>query len=243
METITVAARKGGVGRTMVANNLIWHFVEDPKARVLALDLDPYGIMTKRLHGFQDAGDVNTLFRGDVEVPSGKHVCLGTDSMIDDFSGDRGIELFSQIRRNLARWASHFDYCVIDTPVETSTRSLSSLVVSDHVIVPCEPCPWAIGSLNEYYVGYDPSAEPGAQYHVFVRDHYGFPIARDVVVRQGERRFVLSYVESYTEIDAMHGQATARQIAPQRLDSYRVAKYALSTADFEAIAALGERSG
>lgn len=91
----------------------------------------------------------------------------------------------------------------------------------------------------EYYVGYDPSAEPGAQYHVFVRDHYGFPIARDVVVRQGERRFVLSYVESYTEIDAMHGQATARQIAPQRLDSYRVAKYALSTADFEAIAALG----
>lgn len=150
MKTITIVAEKGGVGKTTIANNLAWHFAGDPKARVLAIDLDPQSNMVSTLTGFEDAGDANDLFREDVEVPNGARVSYGTRTLIEDFSGDAAADYLHRFRQNIARFATHFDYCVFDTPPEWSMRPLAALIVSDHMLIPTEPKKYAIDGLQTF---------------------------------------------------------------------------------------------
>lgn len=138
MKTIVVTAKKGGVGKTTITKNLLWHFIEDEGARVLAIDMDPQNDMRKRLHAFEGAGDVNALFRGEVEVPVGDRMRFSTETVIGELIDEAATDYIFEFRRNMARFAPHFDYCVIDTPVAWGMRLLAALLVCDHLLVPTE---------------------------------------------------------------------------------------------------------
>ena len=148
METIAIVAEKGGVGKTTIANNLAWHFADDPDARVLAIDLDPQSNMVGTLKGFEDAGDVNDLYHGPVDMPTGSRVRYGTRTLIEDFMGERAADYLYQFRLNFARLAPLFDYCVFDTPPEWSMRPLSAMIVSDHMLSVTEPKKYAVDGLQ-----------------------------------------------------------------------------------------------
>ena len=150
METITIVAEKGGVGKTTIANNLAWHFANDPKAKVLAIDLDPQCNMASTLTDFESGGDANDLFRAEIDVGEGRRVSYGTRTLIEDFNGEKGAEYLLHFRQNMVRLAPYFDYCVIDTPPEWSMRPLAALIASDHMLLPTEAKKYAVDGLQSF---------------------------------------------------------------------------------------------
>ena len=152
METIAIVAEKGGVGKTTIANNLAWHFADNKKKRVLAIDLDPQSNMASTLDSFENQGDANELFTGAVAARDmmPRLACFATATQLEDFVGERAADYIQQFRQNFARFAPHFDYCIIDTPGEWSMRPLSALIVCDHMLLPTEPKKYAVEGLQSF---------------------------------------------------------------------------------------------
>ena len=159
---VSVAAQKGGVGKTTTSVNLASALVREHGLRVLLMDVDPQGhvytAMKKQVHAGGGAlSSVLTDERGGREVME-----IATETMLDgldvtpcdprlagaeDLLGTRiGKEFI--LRDALQVTRTHYDVILIDCPPNLGNLTLNALVASDYVLVPCDPSPLAVNGVD-----------------------------------------------------------------------------------------------
>lgn len=138
MKIITVAAPKGGVGKTTTAVNLAVHLAAR-RPGVRFLDLDPQASATLAL----GAEPLRDLLRSEpAPIPDRNLTLFPGGRLLDRAS--RG-EIGSIVRR-----AAHGALLlIIDTPPSMTEITLAALRVGTIVITPIEPVPLALPALEE----------------------------------------------------------------------------------------------
>jgi chromosome partitioning protein len=157
----TLAILKGGSGKTTTSADLAAALVGMGR-RVLAIDLDQQGNLTKRLGVTEDTelsavaadvlvGEASAL---EAAVPSpsvpGVSVLVGSQDLA---SLDQRPEIITSLRDYLPELVDHWDDVVIDTPPALGLLTLSALAAADVVIAPVECATEAydqLGKLNEF---------------------------------------------------------------------------------------------
>ena len=153
MKIWTIAAQKGGVGKTTTTISLAGALLREG-ARVLLVDLDPHGSLTTYC-GFDPDQVEPNLYSLFSAVAEGNMVGIDEMTMataIDDlsiapsstalvtlerrFGLKQGMGL--ALKRSLARAAKHYDYCLIDCPPTLGVLVVNALVCCEQLIVPVQ---------------------------------------------------------------------------------------------------------
>jgi len=190
----TLAILKGGSGKTTTSADLAAALVAMGR-RVLAIDLDQQGNLTKRLGVTEDTelsavaadvlvGEASAL---EAAVPSpsvpGVSILVGSQDLA---SLDQRPEIITSLR-DMPELADHWDDVVIDTPPALGLLTLSALAAADVVIAPVECATEAydqLGKLNEFVAQcVAPRLHVGQRIHWIVPTKYrhGRLIDREVV--------------------------------------------------------------
>lgn len=150
---ITVHSDKGGIGKTTTAA-AIADAARKRGFRVLSVDADPQANLSMVQERFVSDGTASTfglVAHGDEVVPVEGQACVPADreDLADLGDGRLGISptaMRDRIEEALER--GDFDLCVIDTPpAATSFLTISALVASTHVVIPCEPDAFSVAGL------------------------------------------------------------------------------------------------
>ena len=148
MKVISIANRKGGVGKTTTAINLATALSAVGK-KVVVLDLDPQGNATTSLGVAKEKGKPSTY-----EVIIG--MCAAKDAVVHTFLprfdlmpsapdlAAAEIELINlekreyMLKKALADLEDNYDYVVIDCPPSLNLITINALTASDDVVVPLQ---------------------------------------------------------------------------------------------------------
>lgn len=142
MHVYTVALAKGGSAKTATAAEIVATLARMGQ-RVLAIDLDQQGNLTKRLGVTDDtelaavAADVLTggASASDATVPSptvpGAHVIVGTHDLANI---DNKPEVITSLRDYLPTIAGEWDAVVLDTPPAMGLVTLAALAAGDTIV-------------------------------------------------------------------------------------------------------------
>ncbi|CAB1371254.1 Cobyrinic acid a,c-diamide synthase (plasmid) [Denitratisoma oestradiolicum] len=165
MKTIAIANQKGGVGKTTVARNLAFFGIERG-LRVLCVDLDPQKNFSKTLRALRertlgDQGDElqsltgSALFDGDaIELRplacSENAALVAADRELVDVAS-RPLEDLHGPRAALAKLASDYDLCIIDTAPTLGNPLYAALIAADFVVCPCTMDQDAIDGLGDLF--------------------------------------------------------------------------------------------
>ena len=153
---ITIAAQKGGVGKTTtaaaIAQALTWK-----KKKTLLIDADAQG-SASLIYGSEDLGGTYELITGKAtaaeliqETPAG--AIIPASPLIDRL----GIELNntpgrdSLLKAAISPIAADYDYIVIDTAPGLGTCLIQALTAADCVIIPLLCDPQALSGLHNVY--------------------------------------------------------------------------------------------
>lgn len=153
MKTLVVANQKGGVGKSAIATHLAFLGAELGH-RVLAVDVDSQGTMSRNLCGEMDlpAAHAAQLFKGLTPAP----VTCVHNERIDVISGDRALSEVDEmpklaatvLRDSLKRYSAH-GLCVIDPPPTLGKRLKAALAAADFVVMPFSPTRESVDGLGE----------------------------------------------------------------------------------------------
>jgi chromosome partitioning protein len=144
MKTLVLCNQKGGVGKSAVATLLAHHLAQQGR-RVLAIDLDHQGNLTKplRLSGRAAVSSVasDALLTGTPPVlPANPVVLVPGDRAL--LGLERQPALHTPFARNfrafLAAVDAAFDVCVIDTNPNPDIRVIAALASADFVLSPIQ---------------------------------------------------------------------------------------------------------
>lgn len=158
MKVLTVAAGKGGTGKTTTAVSIAGVLAEQGK-RVLVIDLDSQGTATTYLGAKAEGRALLDLFLeggslADIVKPS----CVeGVDIVPASIALARAETLAQEpgaqaILRERVRElpAKRWDFVVVDTPPGLGFLFISGLVAADAVVVPVEASTTAVGTLDGF---------------------------------------------------------------------------------------------
>ena len=144
MKTVVLANHKGGVGKSAVAT-LMAHYFAVRKDRVLAIDLDHQGNLTKPLQ-MSGRATVAAVTSDLLMTTVGSTVSPGSMVLVPSgpalISLERQPTLHTPFARNLRAFLlamdSLFDVCVIDTHPSPDIRLIAALASSDFVLCPIQ---------------------------------------------------------------------------------------------------------
>lgn len=139
MKTLVVSNQKGGVGKSTLVVHLA-HYAAEAGARVLVVDLDPQQNTTHTLDVYSTGAVASTLFAAAAIAlkPSGEKIDLiSADYALIDL--DRApMSAADLLSKQLAKLASNYDLCVIDTAPAAGLRMIAALKTADYVVSPIE---------------------------------------------------------------------------------------------------------
>ena len=162
-EIITVANRKGGVGKTTTTLNLAYSIKELGK-KVLVIDLDPQANLT-RCFDVENPENIKTighLLMAELEeeenysvkdyvisydeidlIPSSIYLPATETQMRSETGSERILsEIIEQVRE-------HYDYILIDTSPALNILTINALCASDSVLVTADIQMFAVLGVNE----------------------------------------------------------------------------------------------
>ena len=162
-EIITVANRKGGVGKTTTTLNLAYSLKELGK-KVLVIDLDPQANLT-RCFDVENPENIKTighLLMAELEeeenysvkdyvisydeidlIPSSIYLSATETQMRSETGSERILsEIIEQVRE-------HYDYILIDTSPALNILTINALCASDSVLVTADTQMFAVVGINE----------------------------------------------------------------------------------------------
>lgn len=150
MRAVAFVSLKGGTGKTTLAFGIALHWAEKG-FKVLAVDLDPQSNLTLALSSgrVEEEARVRLLLNGgegapkEVDIEGLKIWLLGADESL----WERDLKGLSKTKLREIALPGEFDLAVIDTP--TGLRALTTLavVLSDAIVVPLDPSPFAVAGL------------------------------------------------------------------------------------------------
>lgn len=203
MRVIVCANQKGGVGKTAIATHIAFMAAETG-LRVLALDLDAQGTLTRNLSAEFDGADVGSagLFQAqavkqqplDVMVKAARRngalAVLPGDERLVAIDHDPAMQA-GALRAALRAYAEDFDLCVIDPPPTLGKRLEAALVAADFVVMPFTATRESIDGMGQLMAtihAAKESANPGLNI-------IGF-LANQVNTRSMQQRKVLAQVQA-----------------------------------------------
>lgn len=143
-QVLTLANRKGGVGKSMIAMQLAYRANQEHGLRVLVIDLDDQcncsdALTTGKLATISPIHS-SELF---IDTLSTKHPAPLTVITADasrlrfmNTQGDKHNSYATNFKRNIQAQREQFDLIVIDVPPAADVRQLSALIASTHVAIP-----------------------------------------------------------------------------------------------------------
>jgi len=149
-KVISIAAQKGGVGKSTTALHLV-HYIAQRGQRVLLIDCDTQGNASQCLvEGAGHDDGTSRLFLQkkpgfDVIVAAEGHELIGVipadGALVDIERLPLGTE--KTFRANVRRLGEGYEYVVIDTPPTMGFAMLAPLVASDYAFSPMAPEPYS----------------------------------------------------------------------------------------------------
>ena len=156
MKTVTMAIQKGGAGKTTVAYHLA-HALSMTGKRILAIDLDPQGSMSK---GFIAQESIQSFSRSifDKEVPNPAPQSVrpnlslfGSYRQLASIERSTDADTFWALKEYLDGIQDNYDFTLIDTPPSLGILPTCAMAASDGVIIPLEAEGQALDGMLEVH--------------------------------------------------------------------------------------------
>ena len=146
MFILTVCNHKGGTGKTTTSINLSAALSLSGK-RVLVIDLDPQGFMTRMMGVSEPAPEASSLvlFQQDTDGPAPIQALPSFDMIPSSPALSAAMRKLTKptdvlwAKEYLERTISGYDVILIDTAAAVTVYSLNALVASDAVVIPVAP--------------------------------------------------------------------------------------------------------
>jgi chromosome partitioning protein len=144
MQVLVLANRKGGVGTTATACQLLF-YLRRLGQRMLFLDLDHQGNSTrclrKSLMATQAGFTTSALFQGRASsLPSDACVLVGADDELSTLERrpDEHNDFANRLISFLDQAGDDFDFCIVDTNPNPDIRYAAAVIAADYLLSPIE---------------------------------------------------------------------------------------------------------
>jgi chromosome partitioning protein len=152
-QVVIFSNQKGGVGKTTLTREL-GIYLASRGNRLLFIDCDPQGNLSKSLLEDTDSGLYESLMEGGaklVEVSDGLSILCGDWRLTlleKSLLGE--IDAYTRIRTLLAdeRFQS-FDFIFLDTPPSLGVLTVNALAASNHLVIPMNPSLYSMQGTND----------------------------------------------------------------------------------------------
>jgi chromosome partitioning protein len=157
---ISFGLQKGGVGKT--TTTAITAFILSKTKKVLAVDLDGQGNLTRMLTGKSKSNFERTIYDVLKAVNTDNCINVVTDSLHiiaanDDVSKIPGLVASSKeeqrlnlLKMSLESVRDEYDYILIDLPPALAEQTLLGLTASDYTVTMLQTDPFAFHALDDY---------------------------------------------------------------------------------------------
>lgn len=151
MKVITIANRKGGVGKTTTANALI-DGLTSKGYKVLGVDLDAQSNLSLATGTLTKGATVLGVLTGELEPEQAiRHTAVAdiipASTMLDGI--DRVISNGNVLKDALDRLSGSYDYCIIDTPPLICERSVVAFIASNSIVIPTRADLFSLQGIDE----------------------------------------------------------------------------------------------
>ena len=163
MKIICIMNLKGGVGKTVTADNMAAILAADHEKRVLLIDADHQGNTSKFFHADQDATTLREILTGEAEPYWPENVQQTDYGNLDILPADMSLaelDTAPEMQEFKSLWRlrdlllvieddNAYDYVIIDMPPAFSLAARAARVAADEVIVPIKLDAFSVDGMAE----------------------------------------------------------------------------------------------
>ena len=151
--TITISNQKGGVGKTTLTREL-GIYLANTNRRVLLIDADPQGNLTRSLHDGDAAGLYEAIRDGCFELLEAHPglSLLGADIRLAGLEKTliAEIDAYQRLRELLQHDSFRdYDYILIDTPPSLGVLTVNALTAAGYILAPLNPAIYSLQGTND----------------------------------------------------------------------------------------------
>ena len=158
MITVAVAIQKGGDGKTTTAHALGAGLAKFHQARILFIDTDPQGNLSRTLEADTSgsAPDILAVLRGAataaeaIQHTGGGDIIAASPALVgaDQEEALSSIGREYRLRKALQQISGAYDYCIIDTPPALGILTVNALTAADKVVIPAQADDYSLDAVE-----------------------------------------------------------------------------------------------